>query len=219
MASAPIELLHRNEILASDFTGIHAIHISETEIGHLAKSSARIGACPTTERNLGDGIGPAQEWSAAGVPTCFGSDSNAQIDLLEDAREFEYHLRLKNLERAALAPDLTAEGLAARLFECATEAGAGSLAAPGGSLVEGRAADFFTVDLSDLSIAGADQSSLLSHIVFAGEKSAIRDVYVNGQAVIRRRPPSSSGRNRAAVRESAEKALELLTRCPTRQKT
>ncbi len=181
---SPIELLHRNEVLASDFTGIHAIHISAAEIGYLAESKARIGACPTTERNLGDGIGPAQEWSAAGVPTCFGSDSNAQIDLLEDAREFEYHLRLKNLERAALAPDLTAEGLAKRLFECATAAGADSLGGPDGRLVEGRAADFFTVDLSDLSIAGADQSSLLSHIVFAGEKSAIRDVYVSGRPVI-----------------------------------
>ncbi len=181
---SPIELLHRNEVLGSDFTGVHAIHISEAEIGHLAESKARIGACPTTERNLGDGIGPAQEWSAAGVPTCFGSDSNAQIDLLEDAREFEYHLRLKNLERAALALDLTAEGLAARLFECATRVGADSLAAPGGDLAIGRAADFFTVDLSDLSVAGADQSSLLSHIVFAGEKSAIREVYAGGRAVI-----------------------------------
>ena len=180
---SPIELLHRNEILGSDFTGIHAIHISATEICHLAESKARIAACPTTERNLGDGIGPAQEWSTAGVPTCFGSDSNAQIDLLEDAREFEYHLRLKNLERAALAPDLTAEGLAARLFECATRVGADSIAAPGGDLAIGRAADFFTVDLSDLSIAGADQSSLLSHIVFAGEKSAIREVYIGGRAV------------------------------------
>jgi formimidoylglutamate deiminase len=182
-------VLHRNELLGADFTGIHAIHISDREIGHLAESKARIAACPTTERNLGDGIGPAQEWSAAGVPTCFGSDSNAQVDLLEDAREFEYHLRLKNLERAALAPDLRAEGLAAWLFECATQAGAHSIAADhtivcGGTLVEGRPADFFTVDLSDLSIAGADQSSLLSHIVFAGEKSAIREVYVGGRAVI-----------------------------------
>ena len=181
---SPIELLHRNGILASDFTGIHAIHISATEIGRLAEGKARIGACPTTERNLGDGIGPAHEWSAAGVATCFGSDSNAQIDLLEDAREFEYHLRLKSLERAVLAPDLTAEGLAARLFEFATQEGAESVGAPSGSLVEGRPADFFTVDLSNLSIAGADRSSLLSHIVFAGEKSAIREVYVSGKAII-----------------------------------
>jgi formimidoylglutamate deiminase len=51
-------------------------------------------------------------------------------------------------------------------------------------LEEGRSADFFAVDLDDLSIAGADPETLLSHIVFAGERTAIRDVYVGGQRVI-----------------------------------
>jgi formimidoylglutamate deiminase len=180
----PIELLHRNEILSTDFTGIHAIHITEKEIGHFAARKARIGACPTTERNLGDGIGPADKWSDAGVPTCFGSDSNVQINLLEDARQFEYHLRLKYLERAVLAPDTLEEGLAGRLFESATQCGADSIGAPGGNLAEGRAADFFTIDLSDLSLAGGEPGSLLTNLVFSGEKSAIRDVYVGGEAVI-----------------------------------
>ena len=121
--------------------------------------------------------------AVVGNPSSVHGAGRAVRRLLEDAREFEYHLRLKNLERAALAPDLTAEGLAARLFECATRVGADSIAAPGGDLAIGHAADFFTVDLSDLSIAGADQSSLLSHIVFAGEKSAIREVYIGGRAV------------------------------------
>jgi formimidoylglutamate deiminase len=109
--------------------------------------------------------------------------------LLEDARELEYHLRLKRLERAVLAdapkersPDH--ESLATRLFTNATEVGAASIGAPGGCLEPGRPADFFTVDLQDLSIAGADGASLLSHIVFSAERSAIREVYVGGRAVI-----------------------------------
>lgn len=180
----PIELLHRHRILGPDFTGVHAIHITGEEIGYLARAKARIAACPTTERNLGDGIGPAFEWSQAGVPTCFGSDSNAQIDLLEDAREFEYHLRLKQLERAVLAPDTNPEGLARRLFECATETGAASIGAPGGSLREGSAADFCVIDLNDLSVAGAGEDVLLSNVVFAMDRTAVRDVYVGGKAVI-----------------------------------
>jgi formimidoylglutamate deiminase len=181
----PIELLHRHHVLGADFTGIHAIHTTGEEIQYLADARALIGACPTTERNLGDGIGPAENWFAAGLEVCFGTDSNVQINLFEDARELEYHLRLKRLERVVLAPEATSESLARRLFLSATETGARSLGAPSGSLAPGKPADFFTVDLNDLSIAGADRSTLLSHIIFSAERSAIRDVYVGGNPVIR----------------------------------
>jgi formimidoylglutamate deiminase len=180
----PIELLHRSEVLNDGFTGIHAIHITPDEIEFLSKAGARICACPTTERNLGDGIGPADLWTAEGVPTCYGSDSNMQIDLLEDARELEYHLRLRRIERVVLAPDLNRESLAASLFAHATRSGAESIGAPGGKLDEGRPADFFTVDLDDLSIAGAGQSALLTNIVFSAARTAVKDVWVAGKPLI-----------------------------------
>jgi formimidoylglutamate deiminase len=84
-----------------------------------------------------------------------------------------------------LAPDSSHDGLAKRLIDCATETGARSLAAPGGKLEPGRPADFFTVDLSDPSIAGANASSLLNNILFSAERTAIRDVAVGGEFVIR----------------------------------
>ena len=180
----PVEMLHRHAILDARFTGVHTIHVTEQEIAYLSKARAHICACGTTERNLGDGIGPAERWAASGIPVCYGSDSNIQIDLLEDARQLEYHLRLERLERAVLAPDTEQESLARRLFDSATQVGAHSLGSEGGSLEPGRSADFFTLDLNDLSIAGADQSSLLSHIVFAGERTAIRDVYVGGRPIL-----------------------------------
>jgi formimidoylglutamate deiminase len=180
----PIELLQEHGLLDARFTGIHAIHIIEREIELLARASSKICACGTTERNLGDGISPAERWAAAGVTVCYGSDSNIQIDLLEDARELEYHLRLEKLGRAVLAPSADPESLARRLFDNATRGGGGSLRGPVGSLEPGLAADFFTVDLDDLSIAGADGDSLLSHIVFSLERTAIRHVYVGGEPVI-----------------------------------
>ena len=134
-------------------------------------------ACPTTERNLGDGILPADQLFTAGVGISLGSDSNVQINLLEDARELEYHLRLQKLERAVLE--------ARHLFACATEAGARSLRAPGGSLEVGRPADFFTIALDDPSIASSDRASLLAYIVFSAERTAVRDVAVGGKFVIR----------------------------------
>ena len=177
----PVALLHHHGILDERFTAIHAIHVTEQEIHQLGAARSMVCACPTTERNLGDGTCPADRLTRAGVRIAVGSDSNIQIDLLEDARELEYHLRLERLERVVLEP----EALAPRLLGCATESGAASLAAPGGKLEVGRPADFFTVDLNDPSIAGADAESLAGNIVFSLQRTAVRDVYIAGQCIVR----------------------------------
>jgi formimidoylglutamate deiminase len=150
----------------------------------LGRAKARVCACPTSERNLGDGAVPADRLFEAGAGICFGSDSNVQIDLLEDARLLEYHLRMNKLERVVLASGAGKDALARRLFRSATETGAESLAGPVGSLEVGRGADFFTVDLDDPSVAGAGDA-LLNDIVFSLERTAIREVAVGGEFVIR----------------------------------
>ena len=190
----PIALLANEDLLDARFTAVHAIHITPDEINALAQSRAHVCACPTTERNLGDGIVPADLFFATDVPVALGTDSHVQIDLLEDARELEYHLRLQKLERAVLAPEREAlsvepqadqlSSLAARLFDCATVNGARSIGAPSGALAGGRAADFFTVDLNDPSIAGANETDLLPTIVFALARTAVREVVVGGRLVV-----------------------------------
>jgi formimidoylglutamate deiminase len=172
----PVDVLDQNGLLDSRFTAVHAIHVTAGEIAELSRAGALVCACPTTERNLGDGAVPADRFSNAGVRISLGSDSNVQISLLEDSRELEYHLRMLRLERAVLA--------AKHLFSCATEAGAASLGTPGGSLEAGRPADFFTVALDDPSLAGAGPESLLSHVVFSAERTAVRDVAVGGKFVV-----------------------------------
>jgi formimidoylglutamate deiminase len=71
-----------------------------------------------------------------------------------------------------------------RLFESATESGARSLQGPGGSLEAGKAADFFTIDLNDCSVAGAVEGSLLAHVVFSLDRTAVRDVCVAGKMMV-----------------------------------
>jgi formimidoylglutamate deiminase len=181
----PVAFLHEHGLLDGRFTGIHAIHVTDQEIDYLAVASATACACPITERNLGDGTAPADRWLGAGVRFCLGSDSNVQIDLLEDARSLEYDLRTKLLERVILARDSSPDALAKRLLTTATEIGAQSLGTPCGKLEVGRPADFFTVDLNDPSIAGATEESLLSQIVFSMERTAIRDVCIGGKFVVR----------------------------------
>jgi formimidoylglutamate deiminase len=180
----PVALLAREGLLGPDFTAVHAIHISAEEIDLLADSGATVCSCPTTERNLGDGVIVADQVMRKGIGIALGSDSQAQIDPLEDARELEYHLRLDRQQRAIL-DQIGERTLASRLFECATVNGARSLGVRAGELSAGSLADFFTVDLDDLSIAGHSGEDLLPLVVFSLDRTAIRDVVVNGRWVVR----------------------------------
>jgi formimidoylglutamate deiminase len=126
----------------------------------------------------------ADQVMGKGIRIALGSDSQAQIDPLEDARELEYHLRLDRQQRAIL-DQIGEKTLAARLFDCATLHGARALGVPAGELTPGSAADFITVDLDDLSIAGHSANDLLPLAVFSLDRTAIRDVVVNGRWVVR----------------------------------
>jgi len=182
--ATPFEFLDREGILDDHFTAIHGIHLSAEEIEAVGRANSIIGACPTTERNLGDGILPADDLMRAGVRIALGSDSLTQIDPLENARELEYNLRLRKLERAVL-DTVDDEPLPQRIFACATLHGAASLGSQAGTLGPGQPADFFTVDLQDPSIAGAHREELLAGIVFGLSKTAIREVAVNGRWMIK----------------------------------
>jgi len=176
---SPVALLETEGLLSKRFTAVHAIHVTPKAIAALARSGAFVCACPTTERNLGDGVVPADAYFDGGVRIALGSDSQIQIDLLEDARELEYHLRLQKMERNLLAPML-----AERLFDCATINGAASIGFDGGRIKPGAPADFFTVDLNDLSIAGSAPDDLLTNIVFSLARTAVRDVVVAGKRIV-----------------------------------
>jgi formimidoylglutamate deiminase len=192
---SPFALLETEGLLSPRFTAVHAIHVTPKAITSFASSGAMVCACPTTERNLGDGVVPADAYFKDHVRIALGSDSHTQIDLLEDARALEYHLRLQRMERAVLdvpsafSDSDSADGedisrLARRLFECATVSGAQSIGAASGSLQAGGAGDFFTVNLDDPTIAGTSQDDLLPAIVFSASRAAISEVFVGGKQIV-----------------------------------
>lgn len=182
---SPLALLATEGLLSERFTAVHAIHVTAKAIRMLADARASVCACPTTERNLGDGIVPIDGYFKESVRVSLGTDSQVQIDLLEDARELEYHLRLQKMERAVLAEGVDVKSaLAAQLFECATVNGGKSINAPTTGGENDEPADFFTVDLNDPSLAGAGEDDLLTHIVFSLSKTAVKDVVVAGKRIV-----------------------------------
>lgn len=183
---SPVALLDTEGFLSPSFTAVHAIHVTPKAIGSIARAGASVCACPTTERNLGDGVVPVDAYFKASVPVSLGTDSQIQIDLLEDARQLEYHLRLQQTARNVLAPadDASSSALARRLFDCATINGARCIGFGGGKLEVGAPADFFTVDLDDPSIAGSSREDLLANVVFSLARAAVRDVVVAGRRIV-----------------------------------
>ncbi len=184
----PIELLAEVGLLGPRFTGVHAIHLEENEVELLGTSKSLVCACPSTERNLGDGIVRADELLQAGVEVSLGSDSQAHIDLLEEARQLEGHLRLLRLGRAVLFPRAV-EGprdsaLGHVLLRALTTAGARSLDVDTGALRDGQPADFVTIDLTHPSMVGVPRDALVSAAMTGAASAAIRDVCVQGKLIV-----------------------------------
>jgi formimidoylglutamate deiminase len=182
--STPVELLAREGLLGRGFVAVHAIHLDSHEISALAEAQAIVCSCPTTERNLGDGIVPVDALMKLGVRHALGSDSQAQIDPLEDARDLDYHLRLAQQQRAVL-DQIGGHPIASRLLDCATVHGAQALGVESGSLTLGEYGDMVSIDLKDLSVAGHTSETLLPILLFGANRTAIRDVVVNGKFILR----------------------------------
>jgi len=212
--ASPVALLAQSGILSAKTTLVHAIHLTKAEFAAVAEAGSTICSCPTTERNLGDGIFPADTAARLGIPIAFGTDSQAQIDILEDARQHEFHLRLRDQQRgildAAAREDWAKkEPIEALLLRSASTNGYAALGLPGGNLANGDPADFFTVDLNDLSILGADAASLASQAVFSLAKSAVRDVAVQGKLILENGRHAGAGEIRAKYRAVQRKYEEF----------
>jgi formimidoylglutamate deiminase len=169
----PVQLLQRHGLLGEDFTAVHAIHLLQEEVDAL--QGCNVCSCPTTERNLGDGVVQADALRAAGCHFTLGTDSQCQIDLWEDARQLDYHLRLVRRQRAVL--DSPAGGLSDWLLQTATQGGARSLLRPDlGSVRPGATADLVAVNLDHPVLAGDDPR----HLVWAATPACVDQVWSAG---------------------------------------
>jgi formiminoglutamate deiminase len=171
----PTALLGEAGALSDRFTAVHATHVSATDIALLGGASASVCLCPTTERDLADGIGPARALADAGARLALGSDSHAVIDLLEEARAVELDERLGSGERGRHSPD--------ELLRAATAGGYASLGLHDGGRIEaGALADLTTVALDSARLAGTPP---LDGVVFCAGAGDVRHVMVGGHWVVR----------------------------------
>jgi formiminoglutamate deiminase len=160
------------------FTAVHATHLTDADRDLLGSAGATVCLCPTTERDLADGIGGAASLRDAGAHLAVGSDSQAVIDLFEEARAIELDERLGSGERGRHAP--------AALLVAAGAAGHAAIGRPEGGAIEvGAPADLVHLDPASVRLAGIDDTDPLGAIAFAATASDVADVFVGGRQVVR----------------------------------
>ena len=173
----PTELLARQGALTDRFTAVHATHLQQIDIELYAARRCGCCFCPTTERDLADGIGPSARLAADGVPLSIGSDQHAVIDPFEEMRGIEMDERLTSMRRGTHS--------AASLFAAGTINGYRSLGWPdGGRIAIGALADLTTVSLDGVRLAGTSMAAAVEAVVFAATAGDVTDVIVGGRTVV-----------------------------------
>jgi formiminoglutamate deiminase len=171
----PTQVLAEAGALGPTTTAVHATHLADEDIALLGQARTTVCLCPTTERDLGDGIGPARPLADAGCALCLGSDSHAVIDPFEEARAMELNERLRSQQRGHFA--------VADLVETATRHGHAALGWPdAGSIAVGARADLVTVRLDTVRTAGYDDPA--AAVIFAATAADVTDVVVDGRPIV-----------------------------------
>ncbi|MGN9912198.1 formimidoylglutamate deiminase [Phytohabitans sp. LJ34] len=169
----PTELLADAGALGPRTAAVHATHLSDSDRTELGDTDTAVCLCPTTERDLADGIGPARALADAGSPLCLGSDSHAVIDIFEEARAVEMDERLRTERRGHFS--------ATELVHAATAAGHAALGwGDAGTIAVGRRADLVTVRLDTARTAGTGPHGA----IFAATAADVAHVIVDGRTVV-----------------------------------
>jgi formiminoglutamate deiminase len=181
----PTRLLADQGVLGPMTSAVHATHLTDDDIRLLGESGTYADLCPTTERDLGDGIGPSRRLHEAGSRLTLGSDSHAVIDLFEEMRAVELDERLATQQRG--------HWTAAELLTAATSDGHASLGfADAGSIAPGQRADLVTIDTSTPRTAGTGRDE--NTAVFAAAAEDVTQVMVDGRVVVRQGDREEIGR-------------------------
>jgi formiminoglutamate deiminase len=176
----PTQLLADEGVLGPLTTAVHATHLTETDVRLLGESGTFTCFCPTTERDLADGIGPSRFLRDAGARLTLGSDGHAVIDLFEEMRAVEMHERL--------ATQVRGHWSAAELLTAATSDGHASLGyADAGRIEVGQRADLVTVDVDTWRTRGAGATA--ETLVFAATAADV----VGGFETVAAQPPQPPG--------------------------
>lgn len=176
----PVRWLLDHADIDARWTLVHATHLDVDEIVGIADSGATVAICPTTEANLGDGLFPLRDYLDANGAWGIGSDSHSSVSPVEELRWLEYGQRLvtrhRNIAATAASPSV-GETLLRGVQASAVQAT--------GFAAEALSGDIVTLDEHASQLIGATADDIADRWLFAGNRSAVDTVAVDGREVVR----------------------------------
>jgi len=182
LGARPVDWLLANAEVTTNWSLIHATHMTADETLKMAKSGAVAGLCPVTEANLGDGPFNGPSYLEAGGAFGVGSDSNVLISLTEELRTLEYSQRLRDVARNVM---VVGEGsVGDTIYTGAAKGGAQALGRGAGEIAVGELADIVAIDSAAPSMCALRQDQILDGLVFAAKDDVVTDVWSAGRHAV-----------------------------------
>lgn len=201
----PVALLNSVGALSPHTVIVHGTHVDDGEIALLAGANSQVCICPSTERNLGDGLCPILDLVDAGVSLSIGTDSHARIDVADELRSLEDHERLRTERRLVLVP--VERDLPHAVIPAGTSGGRRAVGLPEAPLAAGSLADLTLVECGPEAAAGGPAVAAAAWLV-GGSSADVTDVFVRGRHVVAEGKATHGERD--AVRARAIDVLRAL---------
>ncbi|HKY48438.1 MAG TPA: amidohydrolase [Acidimicrobiia bacterium] len=166
-------------IFATRAVAAHAVWLSPSDIEILAARPVGVAHCPCSNAKHASGMAPVVELRRAGIPVGLGTDGPASHDRLDLFEEMRWALRIARLRAGDAGAMGPLDVLAMATVEGASVLGRDDI----GRLASGCRADMVLIDTDPL-MPVVDEGDLLTHLVYSGSPSLVRDVWVEGERVV-----------------------------------
>ncbi len=203
-----LERMHKSDTFALNELGLlqdkavmaHAVFLSDTDADLFAETGTAIAHCPISNVCFSNGVLPAARFTRKGIDIGLGTDISGGFSpsLFDNIRQAVISSRMleEGVDPSLAAPE---RGLphsritANEAFYYATASGGESLSLPIGRLEENYAWDVQVIDVNALNAElplfddGISMENLLHKILFLSRPENIREVWVQGECVDKRK--------------------------------
>lgn len=174
----PAEYAEQLGWLGPDVWHAHCVKLDPAGIAAFARTGTGVAHCPGSNMRLGSGIAPIRAMRDAGVPVALAVDGSASNDSGHLLGEARLGLLLQRVGFGAAAMSVR------DMLEIATLGGARVLGRDDiGALAPGKAADFITVPLDEVGLAGAGHDPVAALLLC--RVPAVGHAVVQGRVLVR----------------------------------
>ncbi|MGC8906447.1 MAG: amidohydrolase [Desulfomonilaceae bacterium] len=180
--ASPAAHLRDVGVFGENFVAVHCTHVNSEDMDMIAETGAKVVHCPESNMKLGSGAAPVVQMLHRQIGVGLGTDSaasNNDLDMWGEMRTAALLAKLVASDPAALD--------AKTVVRMATMEGARVLGLSDmvGSLEPGKRADVAVIDMTGMHLT--PMYDMISHLVYCGRGSDVRDVLIDGQVVVRNR--------------------------------